>query len=129
MKDLKVIITDGSGNPIKDSSGKDVSVRLDLSGDELLNEIETNGGKLTFEIPSGMSQNIQVLCNDCAQNDSEGTNLFEANYKNVTVSTNILVIFFANKPLFFGSIAGVVLLAGGLWFFLFFRRKKATAKS
>ena len=101
---------------------------LDQSIEDANNNIlYANGGKTataTFEIPSGMAQNVQILCGDCAQDEKGDTNIFEANYKNVTVSTNVLVIFYANKPLFFGSIAGTVLSAGGLGFFLFLKRKK-----
>jgi hypothetical protein len=116
LKSLKVIVND--------SSGIEVAVPYEKSGEEFLIDLETNGGKFTFDIPSGYNQSVQIRCNDLAQNENGDTNLYDNTFKNVTVSTNIFVIYFANKPLFFGSIGGIVLIAAALWFFLVFKRRK-----
>ncbi len=45
-------------------------------------------------------------------------------YDMVTVSRNFFVRWYANTPLFWGSIAGVIVLAGGICFFIAYKRKK-----
>lgn len=74
-------------------------------------------------------QSVQIVVEDLAGNVVDtNSQSFESAYafnKSVTVSTNVLVRFTANKPLFFGSIGGVaVVLAAGSFFIVSRRRKK-----
>lgn len=107
---LYVVAMDSDGNPLKDEAGNDISVRFDLSGDELRKYLEENDGKVTFTVPEGLNNQVQIICNDCAVNADDQTNEYTELFSNVTVSRNQLIIFYANKPLFFGTIFGVLLI-------------------
>lgn len=83
-------------------------------------------GKFTIHEKSS-AQHVSFILTDKAGNvtdsDAEG---FEVPYvleRNVTVSTNLLVRWFANKPLFYGGIGGVAIL-GGLGALLGLKKKK-----
>ena len=87
-------------------------------------------GKFTIYEKSS-AQHVSFVLTDKAGNvtesDAEG---FEVPYtleKDVTVSTNLFVRWFANKPLFFGGIGGGVAVLGGLGV-LFGWKKKKTVK-
>ena len=63
------------------------------------------------------AQHIRIVAEDQSGNvfdtDEDDTLTFE---HDVTVSTNFFVRWFANKPLFFGSIAAIVIIGAGIWF-------------
>lgn len=73
-------------------------------------------------------QHVSFILTDKAGNvtesDAEGFEVPYALEKNVTVSTNLFVRWFANKPLFFGGIGGGVAVLGGLGAFLGMKKKK-----
>ena len=56
-----------------------------------------------------------------SEDNEDGTYVF---FNEVTVSRNFFVRWYANTGLFWGSIAGVVVLAGAIWFLIAFKRKK-----
>ena len=122
LDSLSVIVLDSDGNPLKDESGADISVRFEMSGEELLAHLEENGGKITFTIPEGLNNQVKIICNDCAEGAEDGTNEYNETFTRVTVSQSGLVIFYANTPLFIGAIAGVLLLLF-LIIFLILRKK------
>jgi hypothetical protein len=94
---LKAIVTDGNG---------ETTVPIDLSGDELLSALDEGGGALNITLATGMGQRVELICADRAVNAAGEVNVSRVVYSNVTVSTNALVIFYANKPLLYGSAAG-----------------------
>lgn len=109
------------------------SIKIYVDG-ELVDEITDfsadlnnyNGSFVLNEKSSAQSVRIVVedLSGNITDTDAENfSSAYEFN-KTVTVSTNIFVRWFANKPLFWGSIVGVTGIAGFLWFFLIGKRKK-----
>ena len=125
---MKVIVLNSDGEPLKDANGKDISVRFEMSGEEFLTYLTENNGKITFTVPEGLENQVQIICNDCAVNADGKTNEYNETYTKVTVSQSGWIIFYANKPLFYGSIAGVLLLVGGIIFLIFLKKRKKETK-
>jgi hypothetical protein len=81
----------------------------------------------SFIIPAGLERHVRIVIEDKAGNildtDSEG---FAPGYswQDVTVSTNPLLRFYANKPLFYSSLAAVVLGVAAVCFFIISKKRK-----
>ncbi len=121
---IKVIVLDADGKPLTDDKGKDISVRFEMSGEEFLTYLSEHDGKVTFTVPEGLENQVQIICNDCAVNEDGKTNEYNNTFAKVTVSQSGWIIFYANKPLFYGSIAGVILLTAGIAFLIVFLKKR-----
>lgn len=99
------------------------------SGEEL-EAIIQNGGNFTFDISgdSTDAHNLVVYAIDAAGNGEKISDTeLPANAEKVEdfyVTTNLWVRYYTNKPLFFGSIAGVIVLAGLIVFLVVYRKKK-----
>uniref|UniRef100_UPI00405752A6 hypothetical protein n=1 Tax=Agathobacter sp. TaxID=2021311 RepID=UPI00405752A6 len=112
-----------------DNDGNRIEELVNLSGDALLESLETNNGMITFEIKEGLFQNIQIICNDCAVDAEGNTNTYDEVFKQVSVTTSAFMIFWANKVLRYGVIGGSIAAVGsGMVFVLFRRRKKSADK-
>ena len=72
-----------------------------------------------FPVDSGLNYSIEIAAKDLAGNESE---IYKV--KNLTVSTNIFVLWYANTYLFWGSIGGVVLLTGAIFLLVFIKKRK-----
>lgn len=130
LRSMQVVVTDSSGAPLTDETGSDVSVRFQMEGEEFLEYLNDNGGMVSFTIPQGYHNQVHLICSDCALNDQGGTNEYDELFDRVTVSQNGFVIFFANKPAFFGSIAALIPAVGALVMFLKKKKeKKETART
>ena len=121
---FKAIVYDNDGNPLKDKNGKDISVRFEMEGEELLKYLEEHDGKITFTVPEGYQNNVQIICTDCAMNSEGMTNAFDETFEKVTVSASQIVIFYANKPLFYGTVAALLAVIGGTAWFVVYKKKK-----
>lgn len=90
----------------------------------------------SFVIAEGANQKVRFVIEDMAGNildtdekDADGKYLFNPSFgfeRNVTISTNFFVRYYANKPLFWGSIGGVLMLGIGLGVFFFLKKKKVS---
>ncbi len=103
--------------------GKEITKLVDLSGEELKKALEEDG-KIRFKISEGLYQNIQIICNDCAVDEDGKTNTYDETFTNVSVNSSGFMIFWANKPLRWGSIAGVLLLTAAILFFIIYKKRK-----
>ena len=92
---------------------------------ELEQALEAGEGKLTFTLSEGLYQNVRIVCDDWADYTGEENILYDHTFTNVSVSKNVLSLFWANKPLRWGTIGGVGGLgAVGLLLALLKKRKK-----
>lgn len=80
---------------------------------------ETSGGGYKFTIGSGTTESIEISASDLAKNPAKVYKV-----SGITVSTNPLVLWFANKPLFFSTTGGAVLLAALIVFLVVFNKKR-----
>ena len=107
-----------------DEDGKELVRLVDLSGEELTNALDENDGKITFDIEEGLYQNVQIICNDCAIDNTGNTNTYNMTFYQVSVSSSAVKMLFASKGMRYGIIAGIILIVGGV-LLLVFRRKKS----
>ena len=108
-----------------DEDGKQLKEILNLAGEELEKALADGVGKITFKIERGLYQNVQIVCDDCAVDEDGKTNVYDVTIKNVSVDANAFIVnFWANKPLRWGSIAGVILLAAAIAFLVIFKKRK-----
>ncbi|MBQ3497954.1 MAG: carboxypeptidase regulatory-like domain-containing protein [Clostridia bacterium] len=103
-----------------DENGNVIAELLNLSGDELLDAVEN--GEITFELGEGLYQNVQIICEDCAGN-VVGAQADEI-YSNITISSNAFMIFWANKPARWGTIAGLGLLVAAAIIIIVLKKRK-----
>lgn len=86
----------------------------------------------SFEIGEGMNQPVRIVMEDMAGNmmdtNADGFTTKFRFERNVTVSTNLFVRWYANQWLFWGSIGGVVVLAALLTLLVMKKRKKVPVK-
>ena len=94
----------------------------EYTGDELLE----NSGRMSLDIDSSESlQNLTVVAVDAARNSTEDTEETAVHFENFLVTTNLLIQFINNPILVISSIAGVLLIAGGIVFLAVRKKKKA----
>ena len=98
------------------------SIDVVLNG-EPIEYTETSGGSYKCKLSSGeLYQDIVINAKDLAGNTAA---TYEV--KDITVSTNPFVRWFANKTLFFLTLGGGLLAIGAAVFFIIRSRKKASA--
>lgn len=97
-------------------------VLIDRKGNEKVIDkakIEAIGkNEFKFNVGSGLNYSIKVKAKDLAGNTSEIYSVEE-----LTISTNIFVRWYANTPLFWGSIAAVVLLTAVIVIIIILKKK------
>lgn len=106
------------------------SIEVYLDGEEiqLVEEFDGNVHEDSFVVGTGLRQNVRFVLTDKAGNVLDTASDFKPAYifnQELTVSTNFFVRWYANTPLFWGSIAVIVVAAGaGIFMMLSKRRKK-----
>lgn len=111
-----------------------VFVNDKLIGEEITDfttDLNNYEGSCTIK-ESSDAQKVRIEVEDLAGNttntDAEDFNSEYVFNKTVTVSTNLFVRWYANKPLFWVSVGGVVVLIGAIFFFVAYKRKKKEEK-
>ena len=105
---LDTIIVELDGKEYKKWNVKDIE------------KILSNNGEFTFDISGGSTSahNVRVICRDAAGNETI------EEVEDFYVTTNLMIRYINNKPLFFGSIAGVLLVIAIIIFLIAWKRKK-----
>ncbi len=107
-----------------DSDGKQIKELVNLSGEALLTALEENSGKIEFAIEEGLYQNIRIICNDSSVGADGTNNTYDQTFTNVSVNSSGFMIFWANKSLRWGTIAGGFVLAAAIVFFVIYKKHK-----
>ena len=113
---------------VTDKKGEQKETLITLKGDELETYLAEHDGRISFEIPEGLEQQVTVSCSDHAVKEDGSTNTYDQTFDNVTVSTSKMIIFFANKPLFYGVILVCCAAAAGVIGFVIWKKKKKVKK-
>lgn len=127
VKNLHISYVVDQTAPVVTISGLENDERYKTDVQQVVAIPTDDGGKLkSFKAVEGLEEQVQIICTDYAvHEDKETTNEYNEVFRNVTVSPKEMVIFYANKHLFYGTIAVVaVIIAGGVTFIVCSRKKK-----
>lgn len=107
------------------------SIQIYVNGRMKQQWTDLNGYELdeSYVIQEGLDQHIRIVITDKAGNilDTDAADFMPGfAWQNVTVSSNMWIRYYANKPLFFGSLTGTASGAAALIWLL--RKKKRTGK-
>lgn len=117
VKSIVVNQVDEEGNVVK-------TLLEELSGEALTDALAANDGQISFNIPSGEYDYIEIVCADCSVNAEGDTNTAEILIKNVLITESELELIWATYQ--YAIIAGVVaVIAVPTGIVLFRRRVKA----
>ena len=124
LKTIEVIV---NGETIKNLTSEEIGDNLyNFTGDfDLTEQTGTTAHKVRIKVTDLAGNVTDTDSEDFLKAHSEdnenSTYLF---FNEVTVSRNAFVRWYANKGLFWGSIAGVIVLAGGICTLVTYKRKK-----
>lgn len=92
---------------------------------EQIAEILAANGEFTFDISgdSTNAHNLKIVCTDAAGNE------YETEVEKFYVTTNKWVNYYNNKPLFYGTIIGVLVLISGIVLIIVLKRRKKEKKA
>lgn len=99
-----------------DDDGKEITQLLNLSDDAFAKALEDGNGELSFDVPNGLYQNVRIVCDDMSYNDDGQSILFDTTITNVSITSSAFLIFWANRPLRWGVIIGIVFVISILVF-------------
>lgn len=105
LESVVVSVYNNNGNMIDGNGNITDSAIINLSGDKLTEALESNNGQLSFTLSSGIDMHVSIKCTDMAGNEPHIVDVYD-----ITVSTSFLLIFYSNKPLFYGSIITAVIV-------------------
>ena len=114
VKSIVVNQVDAEGNVIK-------SLLEELSGEVLEAALEENDGQISFVIPSGTYDYIEIVCADSSVNEAGSTNTVEILIEDVLITENELALIWATyQYAIIGGGAAVVAVPTGV---VLFRRR------
>lgn len=129
LKTIEVIV---NGETIKTLTSEEIGDNLyNFNGDfDLTEQTGTTAHKVRIKV-TDLAGNVtdtdsEDFLKAHSEDNKDSTYVF---FNEVTVSRNAFVRWYANKGLFWGSIAGVIVLAGGICTLVTYRRKKKESAS
>lgn len=124
LKTIEIIV---NGNTIQTLTAEDIADNAyNFTGSfDLEEQNGTNAHKVQIKVTdlagNVTDTNSEDFLNAHSEDNENSTYVF---FNEVTVSRNFFVRWYANTGLFWGSIAGVVVLAAGIWFVIAAKKKK-----
>ncbi len=99
----------------------DMTAPIKTWNTEQIAQLLAERGDFTFPVPGDSTEahTVKFLCRDAAGNETE------LEVTNFYVTTNIMVRYWNNKGLFFGSIGGILAVVAGMFVLLTKKKKKA----
>ena len=116
LKSLIVALVDSDNTTIREL--------VNLEGEALEQMLANNDEKITFSIDEGLYQNVRIICDDYADYTDETNIIYDEVIKNVSIANSAILIFWANKPLRYGTMGGVVALIGVVIFVVARKRRR-----
>lgn len=116
LQSIVVTLIGQNGNPDKEL--------LNLSDDNFIKALEEGDGKVTFEVPEGLYQDVRIICDDKAYFGSNENIRYDETFTNVSVTPSAFLIFWANKPLRYGIVGGIGILAAGITVLIVVKNRK-----
>jgi len=110
--EFEITETNPSGTPVVklyDNRGKEKATEV----------VELGNNQYKFLVKSGMNYSVEISAKDLANNESEVYKV-----EKLTISTNPIILWYANTTLFWGTIGAAVLLGGLLIFVIILKKKK-----
>ena len=104
--------------------GKTDKELLNLSGKDFEKALETGNGKVAFDVPEGLYQNVRIICDDKAYYGKEKNVIYDETFTNISVTPSAFLIYWANKPLRYATIGGILAVAGVIAFLVIRKKKK-----
>ena len=120
LNSVKVVLYKYNDTPGVDQPA---GILFEMSGEELHDYLLANGGKIEFEVPEGYRQSVQIVCTDYSVDAEGNVNTYTQTLKDITVSPSGFMMFYADKPVFYGTICGISAILA-LIIFLVVRKKK-----
>ena len=120
LQSVKIVLYANNAVPGEDEPK---SILFEMSGEQLQDYLLENGGKIEFKVPDGYRQSVQIICTDYAVDADGNVNTYVETLKDITVSPSPFMMFFADKPLFYGVIGGVSAILA-IIIFLVVKKKK-----
>ena len=118
---LEVLLVDNNGNTIRTLVEK-------LEGQALEKALEEGDGKISFTLDEGLFQNVRIICDDCAYYGDEANVIYDQIFTDVSVSSSPIKIFWANKPLRWGTIGGAVAIVAAVILAILMKKRKKEEK-
>ena len=121
LQSVKIVLYANNAVPGEDSPK---GILFEMSGEQLQDYLLENGGKIEFKVPEGYRQSVQIICTDYAVDADGNVNTYTETLKDITVSPSGLMMFYAYKPVFYGTIGGLAALLTLIIFLLAKKKKK-----
>ena len=121
LQSVKIVLYANNAIPGEDEPK---GILFEMSGEQLQDYLMKNGGRIEFKVPDGYRQSVQITCTDYAVDADGNVNTYVETLKDITVSPSGFMMFFADKPLFYGTIGSSSAILALILFLVVKKKKK-----